>query len=149
MNGYYFFVFNSENEIQPNYLRVRFDLLKTVYDISDPVHACLNSTAECSLPFKIFSNERTVLELPLSGNDSQWNEEYVVVSMCEPRTSIYLLCIISVPLLILIFAFYWQHDESVSGKSDSILISLKMLTCKYFFKFKRGIETGSDKPLSR
>ncbi|CAL7950074.1 unnamed protein product [Xylocopa violacea] len=106
MNGYYFFVFNSENEIQPNYLRVRFDLLKTVYNISNPVHACKNSTAECSLPFRIFSNERTVLELPLNGNDSQWNEEYVVVSTCEPRTAVYLLCIISVPLLILIFAFH-------------------------------------------
>ena len=106
MNGYYFFVFNSENEIQPNYLRVRFDLLKTVYNISNPVHACQNSTSECSLPFRIFSNERTVLELPLSGNDSQWNEEYVVVSTCEPRTSVYLLCIISVPLLILLFAFH-------------------------------------------
>ncbi|XP_043508550.1 uncharacterized protein LOC122527976 [Frieseomelitta varia] len=106
MNGYYFFVFNSENEIQPNYLRVRFDLLKTVYDTSNPVHACKNSTRECSLPFKIFSNEKAVLELPLNGNDSQWNEEYVVVSVCEPRTSIYLLCIISVPLFILIFAFY-------------------------------------------
>ncbi|XP_026667108.1 uncharacterized protein LOC108622199 [Ceratina calcarata] len=105
-NGYYFFVFNSENEIQPNYLRVRFDLLKTVYNTSDSVHACKNSTSECSLPFRIFSNERTVFELPLSGNDSQWNEEYVVVSTCEPRTAVYLLCIISVPLLILIFAFY-------------------------------------------
>lgn len=121
-NGYYFFVFNSENEIQPNYLRVRFDLLKTVYNISNPVHVCKNSTMECSLPFKIFSNERTVLELPLNGNDSLWNEEYVVVSTCEPRTSIYLLCIISVPLLILIFAFHWQHDESCEEK-DSILIS--------------------------
>ncbi|XP_076666153.1 uncharacterized protein LOC143367829 isoform X2 [Andrena cerasifolii] len=105
-NGYYFFVFNSENEIQPNYVRVRFDLLKTVYNISNPVHACKNSTAECSLPFRIFSNERTVLELPLTGNDSQWNEDYVVLSMCEPRTSIYLLCIILVPLLILVFAFH-------------------------------------------
>ncbi|XP_076226240.1 uncharacterized protein LOC143174823 isoform X1 [Nomia melanderi] len=106
VNGYYFFVFNSENEIQPNYVRVNFDLLKTVYNISNPVHECKNSTSECSLPFKMFSNERTVLELPLSGNDSQWNEEYVVVSTCEPRTSIYLFCIILVPLLILVFAFH-------------------------------------------
>ncbi|XP_078032859.1 uncharacterized protein LOC144467784 [Augochlora pura] len=106
MNGYYFFVFNSENEIQPNYLRVNFDLLKTVYNISNAVHECKNSTTECSLPFRLFSNERTVLELPLSGNDSQWNQEYVVVSTCEPRTAIYLLCIIMVPLLILVFAFH-------------------------------------------
>ncbi|XP_076645280.1 uncharacterized protein LOC143354816 [Halictus rubicundus] len=106
INGYYFFVFNSENEIQPNYLRVNFDLLKTVYNISNPVHECKNSTKECSLPFKLFSNERTVLELPLSGNDSQWNQEYVVVSTCEPRTAIYLICIMLVPLLILVFAFH-------------------------------------------
>ncbi|XP_076234864.1 uncharacterized protein LOC143179487 isoform X2 [Calliopsis andreniformis] len=106
VNGYYFFVFNSENEIQPNYLRVRFDLLKTVYNLSNSVYSCENSTTECSLPLKLFSNEKTVLELPLSGNDSQWNEEHVVVSMCEPRTSIYLLCILLVPLLILIFAFH-------------------------------------------
>ncbi|XP_076637845.1 uncharacterized protein LOC143349998 [Colletes latitarsis] len=105
-NGYYFFVFSSENEIQPNFLRVRFELLKTVYNISNPVHSCKNSTTECSLPFKIFSNERTVLELPLSGNDSQWNEEYVVVSTCEPRTAIYVICIMLVPLFILAFAFH-------------------------------------------
>ncbi|XP_011865778.1 PREDICTED: uncharacterized protein LOC105560886 isoform X2 [Vollenhovia emeryi] len=106
LNGYYFFVFNSENEVQPNYVRVKFDLLKTVYNTSNPVHACKNSTTECSLPFKIFSNERTVLELPLSGNDSQWNEEYIGVSECEPRTMVYTICVIMVPLLILCFAFH-------------------------------------------
>ncbi|XP_011703824.1 PREDICTED: uncharacterized protein LOC105459459 isoform X2 [Wasmannia auropunctata] len=106
LNGYYFFVFNSENEVQPNYVRVKFDLLKTVYNTSNPVHACKNSTTECSLPFKIFSSERTVLELPLSGNDSQWNEEYIGVSVCEPRTMVYTICVIMVPLLILCFAFH-------------------------------------------
>ncbi|XP_020281490.1 uncharacterized protein LOC109853612 [Pseudomyrmex gracilis] len=105
LNGYYFFVFNSENEIQPNYVRVRFDLLKTVYDTSNPVHTCKNSTTECSLPFSIFSNEKTILELPVSGNDSQWNEEYIVMSTCEPRTAIYVICVIMVPVLILCFAF--------------------------------------------
>lgn len=106
MNGYYFFVFNSENEVQPNYVRVKFDLLKTVYNTSNSVHACKNSTKECSLPFTIFSSERTILELPLSGNDSQWNEEYIVVSTCEPRTTVYIICVIMVPLLILCFAFH-------------------------------------------
>lgn len=106
IDGYYFFIFNSENEVQPNYVRIQFDLLKTVYNTSNPVHACTNSTKECSLPFNFFSWERTILELPLTGNDSQWNEEYVVISYCEPRTTIYLICIITVPLLILFFAFH-------------------------------------------
>ncbi|XP_043475237.1 uncharacterized protein LOC122506891 isoform X2 [Leptopilina heterotoma] len=105
-NGYYFFVFNSENEVQTNYLRIKFDLLKTAYNTSNPVHACENITSECSLPFNFFSSERTVLELPVRGNDSQWNEEFVVTSTCEPRTSIYIFCVIAVPLLILLFAFH-------------------------------------------
>lgn len=106
VNGYYFFVFNSENEIQPNYVRVRFDLLKTVYNTSDPVHVCKNSTKECSLPFKMFSSEKTVLELPLSGNDSQWNEEYIVVSTCEPRTMMYVFCAIMVQICFVCCAFH-------------------------------------------
>ncbi|CAG5100018.1 Similar to CWC27: Spliceosome-associated protein CWC27 homolog (Pongo abelii) [Cotesia congregata] len=106
IDGYYFFVFSSENEIQPNYIRIQFDLLKTVYNTSQPIFECKNSTSECSLPFNFFSWERTVLELPVTNNDSQWNEEYVVVSQCEPRTAVYLLCIITVPLLILLFAFH-------------------------------------------
>ncbi|XP_012272253.1 uncharacterized protein LOC105695339 [Orussus abietinus] len=105
-NGYYFFVFNSENEIQPNYIRIRFELLKTVYDTSDPIHACKNTTEECSLPLNFFSGEKAVLELPLGDNDSQWNEEFVVVSTCEPRTAVYMICIITVPLLIMLFAFH-------------------------------------------
>lgn len=105
-DGYYFFVFSSENEIQPNYIRVQFDLLKTVYNTSNSVHQCQNSTTECSLPIRFFSNERTIFELPFSGNDSQWNEEYVVISTCEPRTIIYIVCTMTVPLLILIFAFH-------------------------------------------
>ncbi|XP_043277168.1 uncharacterized protein [Venturia canescens] len=105
-DGYYFFVFNSENEIQPNYVRIKFDLVKTMYDTSNPVDACQNTTEECSLPLNFFSGEKTVLELPVNGKESQWNEEYVVVSTCEPRTSLYLICIITVPVLILLFAFH-------------------------------------------
>ena len=105
-NGYYFFVYNSENEIQTNYLRIQFDLLKTSYNTTGSIFECKNETRECSLPMKFFSSERTVLELPLSGNDSHWNEEYVVISTCEPRTSMYIISILIVPFLILIFAYH-------------------------------------------
>lgn len=105
-NGYYFFVFNSENEVQTNYLRIKFDLLKTAYNTSNSVHSCENITSECSLPFNFFSSQRTVLELPVRGNDSEWNEEFVVTSTCEPRTSLYIFCVLAVPLLILLFAFH-------------------------------------------
>ncbi|XP_049881256.1 uncharacterized protein LOC126377520 isoform X2 [Pectinophora gossypiella] len=105
-NGYYFFVFNSENEVQKNYIRARFDLQKTRYDVArTTLRECTNSTDRCDLTLDIFSSQKVVLEVPLRNNDSLWNEQFVIISECEPRTSIYLFCVISVPILILIFAF--------------------------------------------
>ncbi|XP_037042951.1 uncharacterized protein LOC119079274 [Bradysia coprophila] len=105
-NGYYFFVFNSENEVQENYIRVHFNLQKTMYDVSDAVYKCNNSTDQCSLPLNFFSKQKVVFELPLKNNESLWNEEFLVTSECEPRTIMYLLCVLSVPLLVLLFAFH-------------------------------------------
>ncbi|KAJ2945019.1 hypothetical protein O0L34_g1915 [Tuta absoluta] len=103
-NGYYFFIFNSENEVQTNYIRARFDLQKTRYDVArTKLRECLNSTDRCDLSLDIFSNQKVVLEVPLINNDSLWNEQFVIVSECEPRTSIYLFCVIAVPILILVF----------------------------------------------
>ncbi|XP_023946641.2 uncharacterized protein LOC112051995 isoform X2 [Bicyclus anynana] len=105
-NGYYFFVFNSENEVQKNFIRARFDLQKTKYDVArTTLRECRNSTERCDLPLDIFSSQKVVLELPLRNNDSLWNEQFVIISECEPRTSVYLACVIAVPILILLFAF--------------------------------------------
>ncbi|XP_045454878.1 uncharacterized protein LOC123664378 [Melitaea cinxia] len=105
-NGYYFFVFNSENEVQRNFIRARFDLQKTRYDVArTALRECTNSTERCDLPLDIFSSQKVVLELPLRNNDSLWNEQFVILSECEPRTSVYLVCVIAVPILILAFGF--------------------------------------------
>ncbi|KAL0279340.1 UNVERIFIED_CONTAM: hypothetical protein PYX00_000925 [Menopon gallinae] len=104
-NGYYFFVFSSENEVQTNYIRIHFHLEKILYNVSNPVAACTNTTDSCSLPLNFFSREKVVLEMPVNANDSLWNQEYVVVSTCEPRTMVYAACVIAVPILILLFAF--------------------------------------------
>ncbi|XP_026315937.1 uncharacterized protein LOC113227254 isoform X2 [Hyposmocoma kahamanoa] len=105
-NGYYFFVFNSENEVQTNYIRARFDLQKTRYDVAKTkLRECTNSTERCDLSLDIFSSQKVVLELPLRDNDSLWNEQFVIITECEPRTSIYLVCVITVPVLIIMFAF--------------------------------------------
>lgn len=104
-NGYYFFVFSSENEVQDNYIRVNFNLQKTVYNVSNAVSICNNTSNECDMPLKFFSNEKVVFQLPVNNNESLWNEEYVVISECEPRTAIYLICVLAVPLMVLLFAF--------------------------------------------
>lgn len=104
-NGYYFFVFNSENEVQENYIRVNFNLQKTMYDVSNPVSMCSNTTEECDFKLNFWSSEKVVFELPIKTNETRWNEEFIVISECEPRTALYLLCVMAVPLLILFFAF--------------------------------------------
>lgn len=104
-NGYYFFVFSSENEVQDNYIRVHFNLQKTVYNVSSAVTTCNLTTNECDLPLSFFSNEKVVFELPVNDNETSWNEEYVVISECEPRTMVYLVCVLAVPLMVLLFAF--------------------------------------------
>ncbi|CAH1641874.1 unnamed protein product [Spodoptera littoralis] len=105
-NGYYFFVFNSENEVQRNYIRARFELQKTRYDVArTALRTCTNTTARCDLPLDIFSTQKVVLEVPLRNNDSLWNEQFLIISECEPRTSIYIFCVIAVPILILVFGF--------------------------------------------
>lgn len=105
-NGYYFFVFNSENEVQTNFINVKFDMQKTVYDVArTALRECKNSTEKCKLSLDLFSSQKVVLELPLRDNASLWNEQFVVISECEPRTSVYVICVVAVPLLIMMFAF--------------------------------------------
>jgi peptidyl-prolyl cis-trans isomerase SDCCAG10 len=105
VNGYYFFVFNSENEVQTNYIRVQFHLNKAVYNVSNAVSTCMNSSETCAMDLKFFSSEKLVMELPVRENSSLWNEEFVVVSECEPRTILYAMCVIAVPVLVILFAF--------------------------------------------
>lgn len=58
-NGYYFFVFNSENEVQDNHISVRFSLQKTRYDVArTALRECRNSTDKCELPLDIFSSQK-------------------------------------------------------------------------------------------
>jgi len=104
-NGYYFFVFNSENEVQPNFLRIHFRLEKTTYNVSNAVASCRNQTGSCSLPLRFWSRDKVILELPVRSNDTLWNEEFLAVSTCEPRTALYIVCVLAVPLLIILFAF--------------------------------------------
>lgn len=104
-NGYYFFVFSSENEVQTNYLRIKFNLKKTVYNVSNPVELCTNNTETCAVNLSFFSSEKLVMELPVKENDTLWNEEFIVESECEPRTAIYAVCVIIVPVIVILFAF--------------------------------------------
>ncbi len=118
--GFYYFIFANENEITDNFLSATFDLHKTVFDVSDNVGNCTNST-ECSLPLSFWSHEHVVLEVPeethvdneesrcqaLLGYSSLQECHWVVLaeSVCQPRRAIYMVFFMLVPVLILVFAY--------------------------------------------
>lgn len=104
-NGYYFFIYNSENEVQTNFLKIKFQLEKIIYNVSNAVASCTNETNECSLPLSFFSKQKVVLELPYNQNESTLNDEFLAISTCEPRSTLYLLCVVAVPVFIVMFAF--------------------------------------------
>lgn len=106
-SGYYFFIFNNENEVKNNFIHAHFAINKTVYDTSAAVASCKNESKECSLPLTFWSQERTILQLPNPSDDTLWNEEFIFVSKCEPRSLLYLICFMSIPLCLILFAFTW------------------------------------------
>ncbi|XP_044745436.1 uncharacterized protein LOC123307264 isoform X2 [Coccinella septempunctata] len=105
MNAYYFFVFNSENEVQQNYLRVTFNIEKRVYDLSNSLASCSNVTQNCVLDLKFLSRQKVVLQLPQRDEEVDPNMEFVAESECEPRSMLYALFVIAVPVVFILFAF--------------------------------------------
>ncbi|VVC29154.1 Domain of unknown function DUF4792,Domain of unknown function DUF4793 [Cinara cedri] len=105
-DGYYFFVFNSENEIQDNFIRIHFGINKTVYDVSKPVSSCLNTTGECQLPLNFWSGQTTVLEMLRPGPSSDSEDEFIAISTCQPRSAVYAVCLIAAPILFVLFSFH-------------------------------------------
>lgn len=107
-DGYYFFVFNSENEIQDNFIRIHFAINKTVYDVSKPISSCLNVTGECQLPLNFWSHQTTVLEMLRPGPNSDSEDEFIAISTCQPRSAVYAVCLIAAPVLFVLFSFHWS-----------------------------------------
>lgn len=105
-DGYYFFVFNSENEIQDNFIRIHFAINKTVYDVSKPISSCLNVTGECQLPLNFWSQQTTVLEMLNPGPNSDSGDEFIAISTCQPRSAVYAICLITAPVLFVLFSFH-------------------------------------------
>ena len=91
-----------------NKISVQFGLQKSIYNISGAISTCYNSS-NCSFPLSFASNERVIIFV----HDSEENEDkdeylnriFSVQSTCEPRTPIYLVFGLSLPLIVILWAF--------------------------------------------
>jgi len=124
-SGFYYFIFANENEIRDNFLSAKFDLHKTVFDVSENSENCTGST-HCELPLTFWSEEHVVLEIPeyqpdtkngstkdpcseeslLTGYSSleECHQILIAESVCKPRKLIYMTFLLLVPVFILFCA---------------------------------------------
>lgn len=106
-DGYYYYVFYSDNDFVNNDIHAIFDIYKPTFQYSNVSNSkmCLNST-ECVFNVEMFSDELVIVEVPtkdgLNINDDSF---FILTSVCHPRVSVYIFFPVSVLLLILIFAF--------------------------------------------
>ncbi|KAI9555307.1 hypothetical protein GHT06_017822 [Daphnia sinensis] len=104
--GYYYFIFSSANEKVRNKLSVKFDLLKTVFNLTEATDVCHNSTS-CNFPLSFYSSEKVVVSIPVpnSSVSQDWDRTFVARGVCEPRMPLYLTFVLLVPLFLVFCAF--------------------------------------------
>lgn len=106
-DGYYYYIFYSDNDFVNNDIHAIFDIYKPTFQYSNISDSkiCLNKT-ECQFNVDMFSDELVIVEVPtkdgLNNNDE---DTFVLMSVCHPRMSVYIIFPVSVLLLILLFAF--------------------------------------------
>ena len=134
-SGFYYFIFANENEITDNFLSAKFDLHKTVFDVSPNIKNC-TGLSKCELPLTFWSDDHVVLEVPehaLRKNQTDEDLEDEVVyssddcdkesllkgvssldhchrimiaeSVCKPRQTMYMIFLLLVPFFILFCAY--------------------------------------------
>ena len=127
-SGFYYFIFANENELTDNFLSAKFDLHKTVFDVSPNVKNCTESS-KCELPLTFWSEDHVVLEVPeyqppilndsdnftdicdeeslLKGHSSfqECHRIMVAESSCKPRKTMYMIFLLLAPFFILFCAY--------------------------------------------
>ncbi|CAK1603015.1 unnamed protein product [Parnassius mnemosyne] len=104
-DGYYYYIFYSDNDMVKNDIHVIFDIYKPTFQYTNMSESkvCLNST-ECEFDISMFSDELVIVEVPTTGGFKNDNS-FILTSVCRPRTTVYIFFPVSVLLLILLFAF--------------------------------------------
>lgn len=100
-DGYYYYIFYSDNDFRDNHIHALFDIYKPTYQFGNYSAGCINVT-ECTFPVKMFSDDKVVVEVPTrDGIEHEADDITHLVSTCYPRTSVYAIFPVSVLFLIL------------------------------------------------
>lgn len=104
-NGYYYYIFYSDNDIVSNDIYAVFDIYKPTFQYENVTKSCINQT-ECTFSLSIFSDDRVIVEVPTkNGIEHEVDDTALLISICHPRMGIYMIFPIAVLFLIISCAF--------------------------------------------
>lgn len=107
VDGYYYYIFYSDNDFVRNDIHAIFDIYKPTFQYvnNSDSKMCVNKT-ECEFNVSFFSDELVIVEVPTKDGLQHVEDDIsVLISVCHPRVTVYIFFPISVLLLILLFAF--------------------------------------------
>ncbi|XP_067007035.2 uncharacterized protein [Anabrus simplex] len=104
-DGYYYYIFFSDNDLYVNSIHAIFDIYKTTYEFTNYTRGCINKT-ECKFPIAFWSDDIVIAEIPTrDGIEHEDDDMSYLVSSCYPRMSVYVIFPVTVLFLILGCAF--------------------------------------------
>jgi len=106
-DGYYYYIFYSDNDHVQNEIHAIFDIYKPTYQYSNmsESQSCLNTT-NCTFNISFLSDEIVVVEVPTrDGIEHEEDDITNLISTCHPRSEIYAIFPITVLVLILCCSF--------------------------------------------
>lgn len=105
-DGYYYYIFYSDNDIVSNDIYAIFDIYKPTFQYENVTKSCINAT-ECSFSLSPLSAERIIVEIPTKDGieHNEMDDISILISTCQPRMGAYMIFPIATLLLILGCAF--------------------------------------------
>ncbi|XP_029035083.1 uncharacterized protein LOC114872238 [Osmia bicornis bicornis] len=104
-NGYYYYIFYSDNDIVSNDIYALFDIYKPIFHYENITKSCINQT-KCSFSINLLSSDRVIVEIPTKdGLEYEIDDISLLLSVCHPRMEVYVIFPIAVLFFILACAF--------------------------------------------
>lgn len=104
-DGYYYYIFYSDNDIVSNDIHAVFDIYKPTFQYENVTKSCLNST-KCTFTLSMLSNDRVIVEVPTrDGIEHEQDDISHLTSVCHPRMGIYIIFPIAILLFVISCAF--------------------------------------------
>lgn len=106
-DGYYYYIFYSDNDFVKNDMHAVFDIYKPTYGFknSSSGKECINQTV-CKFPLQLMGGESVIVEVPTrDGIEHEADDITFLTSICEPRMEIYVIFPILVLILIMSCSF--------------------------------------------